>query len=215
VSELTRPVPDDAPDGPLANFDLSVAELHDRVLAPSVEAARAVSPLAPRSFRGQTRNAAAVVGLRELLLARGWEANDDQNVARVIHRERGVAIVVVTGNAATGRPVAPGGRGPSNRWPRGPLTREAVDDNGQLALFEMTGVEPESAEPLVHTWFLLLHADSTEVRAELSRPDHFTNNFVDHWDRRIVLPPLATGAQGDDLDTDDGGNIPDVPVDPL
>ncbi len=209
--QLVSPTPDPGDD--LDGFDLSVAEIHDRVLAPSVEAFRAVSPLAPRAFRGQVRNATAVVGLRELLLSRGWEANDDEGVARVVHRERGLAIVVVTGNAATGRPTVPGGRGPSNRWPRGPLTREAVADNGQLALFEEDRGEADpAAEFLMHTWFLLVHADGTEVRVELSWPDQFTDGYVDHWGQRILLPALATGGPGDDLDSDDGGDTVDVPI---
>ncbi len=200
----------------LERFDLSVAEVHDQVLARSIDAARAVSSLAPRSFRGQTRNAVAVIGLRELLLGRGWESDDDQGVARVIHRERGISVVVVTGNPATGQPTARGGRGPSNKWPRGPLTREAIEDNGELALFEMAGSAADATTtPLLQTWFLLMHADKTEVRVELSRPDHFTDRFVDHWGKRIILPALPTGAPGDDLDTDDDGDIPDVPVLPL
>lgn len=214
---LASSAPAGDPDSLLAEFDLSVADIHDMVLAPSVMAARAVGPRAPRSFRGQSRHAAAVEGLRELLVNRGWESDDDQGMSRAVHRHKRIAMVVVMGNAATGRPVARGGRGPSNRRPRGPLTREAVEDNGELALFELASSQVDPVEEsLLHTWFLLIHADATDVRVELSRPDHFTNDFVDHWGQRIIIPALLTGADGDDLDIDDdGGDVPNVPVLPL
>lgn len=209
----------DDPDARLACFDLTVASLQERVVAPAQTAARMVSPLAPRGYAGQTRHAVAVSGLRDLLLPRGWERNDDDNVARVRHTERGLAIVVATGNAMTGLPRSVTGRDPSTKWPKGDLTRAAAADNHQLTLFD-PGNEPVDDEaaprPPFETWLLLLRAVRYEVRAELSQPLGVNPaGYIDRWGQRITIPPVPNDGTAIDPDFDDGGEVPDVPVDPL
>jgi len=211
---------DDAdPDVHLARFDLSVALLHERVIAPAQAAARAVSPLAPLGFTGQTRHAVAVSGLRDLLLQLGWERNDDENVARVRHVERRLAIIVATGNALTGLPVSATGRQPSTKWPKGDVTRAAAADNEQLTLFDPAdasdGTTPEAHPPFA-TWYLLLRALEHEVRAELSHPLRVNPaGFIDRWSQRILIRPLANDGTATDPDFGDEGDVPDVPIAPL
>jgi hypothetical protein len=218
---LATPSPgDDAdPDAQLAHFDLSVALLQERVISPAQAAARMVSPLAPRGYAGQTRHAVAVSALRELLLPLGWERNDDENVARVRHVERGLAIVVATGNALTGLPFSTTGRQPSTKWPKGDLTRAAAADNEQLTLFDPANVGDDAertTRPPFETWLLLLRAVQSEVRAELSRPVGVNpSGYIDRWGHRIVVPPVANDGTAADPDLDDEGDIPDVPIAPL
>lgn len=205
-------------DEELRRFDLSVAVLQERVLIPAQTAASLVSPLAPRGYAGQTRHAVAVSCLRMLLLAHGWEQNDDDNVARIRHVGRGLAIVVATGNALTGLPFAFTGRSPSTKWPKGDITRAAAADNQQLALFDSGGGIPDAEDanvPSFETWMLLMRALHHEVRAELSRPISVSQGgFINAWGQRIILPSMPNDGSAVDPDFGDDGEIPDVPVDP-
>ena len=210
----------DDPDVQLARFDLSVALLQERVLSPAQAAARGVSPLAPLGYAGQTRHAVAVSALRDLLLPLGWERNDDENVARVRHVERGLAIVVASGNALTGLPSWTTGRQPSTKWPKGDVTRAAAADNEQqLTLFDSAdasdGRTPVT-QALFATWLLLLRAVEYEVRAELSHPLRVNPaGYIDRWSQRILVPSVANDGTATDPDFGDEGDIPDVPIAPL
>lgn len=209
------------PDRLLARFDVTVAELQERVLTPAQSAARSVHPLAPKGFAGQTRHAMAVSALGELVIPRGWKRNDDGNVARVVHVERRLAVVVATGNALTGMPFAFTGRSPSTKWPKGNLTRAAAADNQQLAFFDVGLGDVDDGEqgktPPLETWLLLLRAVPEEVRAELSRPLHVNAaGFVDAWGKpRIIIPPVPNDGSAIDPEAGDEGDVPDVPVDLL
>ncbi|WP_375504890.1 hypothetical protein [uncultured Jatrophihabitans sp.] len=169
--------------------------------------------LFPRGAAGQVRYLHTVQALRSGFVHDGWTADDSDGVARTVHRGRGIAIVTAAGNELTGLPSHLFRKQPRTKWPRGEQTEAAVRTNvEQLSLFRVPGTA-EVATPQVVTWILLQFAAETEVRSELSLPDHVdARGFVTHWSRRFILPPLSNEGGPDDDFGDEGGDIViDVP----
>lgn len=206
-------------DSLLAEFDLTVAEVHDYVVRAGLQAAGGVSPLAPPGACGRHAHDGYVAGLRGLLVPRGWEIAQQDMVARTVHRERQLAIIVSRGNEFTAEPG--GSRYLTTAWPKGSralagaiLPRqdgfELVDDSG----FNWGSDAREDSEWVV--WYLLHHQTATEVRLELSAPTHLDgSDFPCNWSSRIILPPYILGQVQLDEDRDDDiGGEPDVPVIP-
>ncbi|WP_029114383.1 hypothetical protein [Mycobacterium sp. URHB0044] len=207
-------------DDRLAEFDLTVAEVHDHVVRAGLQAAGGVSPLAPPGAAGRHAHDGYVAGLRELLVPRGWEIVQQDMVARTVHRERQLAILISGGNEFTALP--DGANYLTSAWPKGNCALagailphqdgfEAVDASG----FNWASDALDDPEWVV--WYLLHHHTETEVRLELSAPTRLDDrDFPRGWTNRIILPPYVLGQVhvNDDQDDDDTGGEPNVPVIP-
>jgi len=218
VTEPLRVTPANADDR-LAPFDLTVADVHQRVIVPGLQAAGGVSPLAPPGASGRHAHDGYVVGLRGLLLPRGWVAAQGDNVARTVHRERQIAIVVAGGNEYTGR--VDGANYLTTAWPKGSrafagaiLPSQDGFDSLDISDFDWGTDQADGGE--WELWYLLIHPTSDEVRVELSAPTRRDRGgFLRGWTQRIVMPSYVIGQVNLDETTDrddDGRGEPDVPV---
>lgn len=190
-----------------ARFGFDAAFLRDAVVARSAAASRSYAGgLYPRGASGIVRYLHSVANLREAMGSLGYEPDDTDQVARVVHTERQLAIVCAAGNSFTGLPFSLFRKDPTTKWPKGERTAIAVARNNQLALFDT----PDDAQrrPL-ETWMLLQYADGEEVRAELSLPAGMNaRGYITDWRERYLLPPLSNeGGVIDDpiVDGDDDG----------
>ena len=132
--------------------------------------------------------------------------------------DRTLAIVVATGDEATGTAYLP-----RTKKPRGPVSVRAIETN-QLSLFGLLDDDGEASamlpelETVTETWFLLFHMDTQagEIRAELSLPatTDDSGNIIS-WAERI---PLALIPLGIDVplpdDDDESGPEYDIDVQP-
>ena len=218
VAEYQLVHPENADDR-LAEFDLSTAEIHEHVVRAGLDAAEGVSPLAPPGAGGRHAHDAYVSALRGLLIPRGWVIVQGDNVARTVHRERQIAILVSGGNEFTGR--FDGANYLTTAWPKGrcafrgailPVQEgfDSLDESG----FNWGDSQQDDPEWVV--WYLLLHRTEQEVRIELSAPTRLDEgDFPRGWLDRIILPPFVLGDLRLDVDRhDDIGGEPDVPVIP-
>lgn len=148
-----------------------------------------------------------VSGLRESLVPRQWEMDNTDNVPRTVHPSGRFAMVVNTGDEGTGDLDSD----VSTKYRRGPVSRKAVQVNGQLVLFEAAGFDSPTGER--STWFLLVHCTTDQMRSELSLPRTVDEDGrITAWAQRIPLPPFAhEGLDVDDDDDDEGPDF-DVPV---
>jgi len=199
-------------------FGFDGALLRDAVVARASAASRSYADgLYPPAAAGTMRWIESVATIREALAPFGYESDDTDQLAKVIHRARGLAIVPASGSARTGIPFAVARKEPSTKWPKGERTAIAVERNNQLALFctAKDAAIDEDPSPM-ETWILLQHATTHEVRSELSLPGGMNaRGFITTWRERFILPPLDNDGGpvdepfGDDYD--EGTDIPVVP----
>lgn len=205
----------------LAEFDLTATEVHDYVIRGGLQAARGVSPLAPPGAAGRHAHDWYVTGLRSLLVPRGWKVEQKDGVARTVHQERQLAILIAGGNEFTAQ--LDGANYLTTAWPKGNRALagailpqqagfETIDGSG----FDW-GADPND-EPKWVVWYLLHFQTDTEVRLELSAPTRLDeSDFPRGWVERIILPTYMLGQVNLDEDRDDNddtGGEPDVPVIP-
>lgn len=190
-------------DQRLAALGLTVELLLDVVR--QGEAARAsATALDPTTTAGYLAWHRKVRALRERTLLLGWGRRDVKNCPLAVNPDARMAIVVATGNEATGTP-----GNPSNKFSKGPVLENAVDVN-QLDLF----AEPVRKKNECVTWFLLTRANAKEARSELSLPETMQNGYVVLWRERIILPvvTLDSTPAADRRDIDLAPDEIDVPV---
>ncbi|SDN84887.1 hypothetical protein SAMN05660199_00838 [Klenkia soli] len=207
-------------DQMVSKFGFTAAFLRDAVVARAAAAARSYAGgLYPPAASGMARWMHSVAYTREALSALGYEPNDTDLISKVIHRERGLAIVCAAGNPVTGVPFMLARKYPTTKWPKGERTAVAVArNNEQMTFFDELDEDEEPIRPL-ETWLLLQYADREEVRAELSLPAAINHRgFITDWHQRYILPPLSNdGGIADEPIIDDGdeegGGIV-VPVEP-
>jgi len=216
VAEYQLVRPENADDR-LASFDLSVAEIHEHVVRAGLQAAGGVSPLAPPGAGGRHAHDAYVSALRGLLVPRGWVPVQGDNVARTVHRERRVALLVSGGNEHTGR--IDGANYLTTTWPKGnrALAGAILPVQEGFDLFDDSGFdwgEDQQSDSEWVVWYLLHHRTDSEVRLELSAPTRLDeHDFPRGWINRIILPPYVPGQLHLDDDHDDSTDeAPDVPV---
>lgn len=154
----------------------------------------------PKISRGIIMWAEAVAVLREQLRSDGWTKSDKGNYELVVNEADGLAILVTTGDDATGRL----GCSPSNKSPKGVNTVDAVEANNQLDMFSELLPSTEDLQ-IYTTWVLLIHLAPSELRSELSLPTSISNGKINGWKERIILPALPL----DDDSVEIG--IPDLP----
>jgi hypothetical protein len=152
---------------------------------------RLASPLDPPAAPGFSAWSRTVRALREALVPRGWDA-EDNGISTVVNPARTVAIAVATGDGSTGKPGPP----PRTKQPRGPATIAAVHRN-QMSLFEL--FDPSAAESPISsrtptTWLLLCRSSPSGLMAEVSCPDAIGNDDrVVAWSERILLGAIERG----------------------
>jgi hypothetical protein len=151
-----------------------------------------------------------VCALREILIPKGWERNDEGNYSVVIDPSRSFSIAVATGNEDTGNPNAT----PTTKSPKGPSTRSAVEENlNQMTLFpELAAIVDGNSGEGRLTWLLLLNHDGDKVKSELSLPIN-CNGKVDAWQERIILPEIDLDPIHTISITPDLPNMPDIDID--
>jgi hypothetical protein len=207
------------PERLLAQFGVSEDELCDQVLTSAQNAARSYEgDLYPRMGPGQVRHLHLVRNLSRLLIPRGYERHDDDNVSRLVHRDRGIAIAVTSGNSATGLPYSIVRRHPSTKYPKGAAVQAVVQRNGQLSFLGMGDDQDEPINLAAYvTWFLMVYVDKRSIRAEVSCPAGVSaKGYVSTWNDRLLVRTLPNDGFAVDLDfgpEDDGGGV-DVPVEP-
>ncbi len=158
----------------------------------------------PSIARGVIMWAETVAVLREQLRPQGWVKSDKGNYELVVNKKESLAIVVTTGDDATGMI----GATPSNKCPKGVNTVEAVETNNQQDMFSELLPIVEKTSGLT-TWVLLMHMAATEVRCELSLPSSISNGKIDGWKERIILPSLLLDDDSVELELPD---LPDIEV---
>lgn len=154
----------------------------------------------------------ATAALRRLLVPQGWEHDEDDQQPRTFSVERGLTIVVQTGDEYTGieNPL----QEPKPRHPKGMATARKVTANSEHpALFPVPHAAPaEDDRSDMLTWVLLVAVGSEVVRAELSLPRLMgEDNKPCGWVHRICLPEQNLGAPVEATSTD--VQAPDVDVD--
>jgi len=154
----------------------------------------------PRIARGIIMWAETVAVLREQLRPKGWVKSDKGNYELAVNEKESLAIVVTTGDDATGIV----GATPSNKCPKGVNTAEAVEVNNQLDMFsELLPAEAEFQG--LTTWVLLIHLATNEARCELSLPSSIFSGKINGWKERVILPSLPLDEGSVEIE------LPDLP----
>lgn len=164
----------------------------------------------PPSTPGYNAWSNTVRALREKLIPRGWERNDDFQLSTVVNPTGTLAIAVVTGDDGTGRADAE----PKTKYPKGPATGAAVNRNRFLPLFDewRPPVVEESGKKKQATWMLLRKRIKDAVLVELSLPASMTDEGqVKGWLTRIIFDPITVEPTIEVEDAPSGQPI-DVPV---
>ncbi|MFN3539583.1 hypothetical protein CH262_13880 [Rhodococcus sp. 05-2255-1e] len=209
--------PGEDPDHVLAVFDLTVAELHERVVRPAVIGASKVSWLSSRAAVGNRMNEEVIAGLRALQLRkRGWELDKlNDGVSRIVNLSSQIAIVPATGNEKTGQPLA--GVTTKNRKGSAAFTGaakleavgfEAVDKSG----FDWKVSPPEDDVRWI-LWYLLHSKQGNKVYLELSAPGYLDEQgYPRGWMPRIAIPPYEiVDPELDEPDESDEDDV-DIPI---
>lgn len=187
----------------LSQLDLPFSALTEAVWQGYLARARTTANH-PRISRGIIMWAEVVAVLREQLRAEGWIKSDKGNYELVVNQQDGTAIVVTTGDDATGMV----GATPSNKCPKGINTCEAVEANNQQDMFSELLPSIEKVEDLT-TWVLLIHLAQNEVRSELSLPSNISNGKINAWKERIILPSMPLDDDSIEIELPD---LPDIEI---
>ena len=151
--------------------------------------------------------------LRQQADARGWTMADPGNLSMTINEALEVAIVVFSGDDATGLAHLK----PKSKNPRGSMVKQAIKRNTeQMSLFgDVIEEEGPSVEEVLgyETWVLLIYITDEKVRAELSLPVSVDDkDYVSDWAERIIINVPLPGSEWEQApDADSGPDIlPDV-----
>ncbi|MEJ7831733.1 MAG: hypothetical protein WKF79_02370 [Nocardioides sp.] len=158
----------------------------------------------------------STAALRRLVVPQGWGYDEEDQQPRTFSVERGLTIVVQTGDENTGllEPEAE----PRPRHPKGVATARKVASNSeQLALFavpQAAATEDDQEQGDTLTWVLLVAVGIEVARAELSLPRQMSEDGRPcGWVHRILLPEIAIGGPINDSPSKDGHSETDVDVD--
>lgn len=164
--------------------------------------ARATNSLHPKSYPGQRMWAETVAEARRQLRPYGWEDVYYLGAELIAERRRGVAILAVAGDSATGTT----DKGlPQARYERGEVIRGLI----QGSLDTLFGPTPR---PEWEVWFLLHLLEGDTLLAELSRPTSVgAGGWISSWHERIILPGFTFGEVEAAQPAEQPGEI-DVPV---
>lgn len=183
----------------LDRLGLQVTELQEAAKANFLAQASCTANDAPTApgFIGWN---ASVRVLREFLIPKGWMRRDIKNSPRIISPDGRVALMVATGDEATGNSVIM----PKTKSHKGATTRTAISNNeAQSSLFAeemIPHMVPVASvgQSNKSTWVLLVHIHIDQsgnqrhfVRCELSLPVGMDDSgHITAWGERIILPEL-------------------------
>jgi hypothetical protein len=200
----------------LASFGLSHEILSDAILAGEYDR-DACTANDPPSSPGFIAWAKTVRALRETLIPLGWTNSDEGNLSIVISPNKQMAILVQTGDEATGNKNLI----PKTKYARGPKVVSAILCNQNLHLWdhELNKKIIESEEILegqepgdIETWMLMRHRKEDTVFAELSLPDKIGDDArVENWSNRIILSPIKLDPSPPSDEENSGQDI-EVPI---
>lgn len=157
-----------------------------------------------------------VAAIRSVLLPQGWKIDQKDGVARTVHINKALAVVLARGNASTG---IPGGAAElTTEWPKGQC---AFANATRYMALGFEAIDPSfpvspTAEGMWDLWYLLYRQAGEEIRLEISAPSGLdSQDYPRGWRERIILEPyrLVTDVVID-ADDEDGPDVPDVPVIP-
>lgn len=159
----------------------------------------------PPGYAGWNQYGQGTRAVRMLLLEsregdKKWSMSNDHGLCRTISPNGSIAIVVSSGNEATGDP----DRTPKTLNPKGIHSLKGLRVN--LSQIELFGPEsPPSADPWL--WFLLINVRDGEAYGELSMPiDVDQDGRASEWQTRIMLA-AEPGDHGDDGRREDDGDL--------
>jgi hypothetical protein len=157
------------------------------------EARLEATPAHARTAAGTYHWHGFVAAIRTVLKEHRWTIKDHLNCPFVISPDKTISILVMTGDAETGKEF---GR-PKNQSEKGRVLSEAIDINKSYDLFEAAAISHmEKGASGTQLWVLLYHVERdskgtpTEIRTELSLPSRFEKKKIVGWTERIVLRSL-------------------------
>jgi hypothetical protein len=192
-------------DGRLKKLGLTVEDLVS-ALQMGETARNSCTPNDPAALPGILAWGRVTRGLREVLAPKAWRREEIGGLSLVVSPNNSMAITVATGDSNTGWLLD----SPRTKYPRGPATVMAVEQNQQLDFF-MPNPPPKASPVAIRaTWLLLFARAGKRVNAELSLPAGVDDQgHVVEWAERILLPrfevdeaQLPDDAADDELDID-------------
>jgi hypothetical protein len=152
--------------------------------------------LHPLWYPGSRAHAEAVRAFR-LKLPPPWKKEDVLGQSRVTHREKGISLVVMAGDARTG---IEGDPQPRARHEKGPATGRSVNANErQYKLKHVVAeyrIENRRSDDGIQVWVLLVYRERglpgqpDVVRYEISLPVRFASKNIRKWAFRKCFPPI-------------------------
>lgn len=148
-----------------------------------------MTPAHPPTGPGTVHWIHFVGALRSILTSEGWSIQNRNNCPLILSPDRRLAIMVMTGNADTGKEHGD----PTNQADKGPVLDASVRNNAQYDLFEADALdELENNDGSTQLWVLLYHVEldkngPRDIRTELSFPSNFGQKKITEWGQRIIL----------------------------
>lgn len=135
----------------------------------------------PKSSRGYYAWSGAIARLRQIFRREGWIKSDDFGVETIFHPDLRVKITYMSTDDGT----CDKSRSPRNRTVKGPAAEMLTDLNSQYEMFPNDDFGSKTdGFPI---WYLCVFDNGKTVRAELSRPIEFKNNYFAKFSERIFL----------------------------
>lgn len=207
------------PDGRLASFGLSSADIHT-ALRPGASRANNRTSHAPRSARGTDIYLDGMENLSQIYASYGWREVYVEGQLRLLHPDHLISFTVA---AATGVSRGVGLQVQPHTNRKGKSTRKSLArlDNGTMSLFEgeedfVSDSALVSAALEADLWLLLHERTDRGLHLEFSRPAEMSKSgMVNGWAERIPLPFLELEGDLSDFNPpDDGDGDVVVPVEP-
>lgn len=176
-------------------FDITWEDVRDKILTRAqAHASTYDSRLYPPGTVGSVRYYELVARLRETLLPHGWGIRDDNNIARIVHPGRKLAVVVTSGDRITGYEYVVHGKYPRSKNPKGPATHAVIEASANepvLPIFEEEQTPVEALDlSTCKTWFLVVHASGKFIQSELSQGLGLEDDYISQWSERILFPMI-------------------------
>lgn len=169
--------------------DLTMALLTDAIRG-GLSGRNEVTQASASTAAGLQQWLKTVEDLRTLLATFRWLIHQHKNCPFISSPEGRLSLVVMTGNAETGRI---GVDEPTNQAEKGAVAGGFIETNRQLELFMRDSFEvAQKKSDGTQVWALLYHYDKKlkEVRFELSLPIGFNKKKITKWGVRLLLRTL-------------------------
>lgn len=137
----------------------------------------------PQNAAGQLSYIYGTGALRDVLRAKGWEIDRTGNIEATVSVKTGIKIVFQNADSACDDT-----RDPKAISDKGPAATKAVD-LGQRNLFPEYDKEDEAKRRKENAalWYLFVHINSDDVRAELSFPKRVEDGQFKGFNERIYI----------------------------